>query len=448
VGTELPFAAAERIAEIAEALRAAKVPAILLRTPEPVEPARSLPSIARQQVDLLVSPVRADAARRALESLDWRFELGRRGVWRAIPRVSYLWDDLLGVHLLWGIPGAPFTLRRAREFERQLWRRAEPGAHGLRVAHRDDLVVYGAVQAARPGRPQKYEAEDLASFVRKEGLGGALDAARAVGLGSAVVRGLRAAGIEAGTVERSLAWIVAGAAWRWARPRRLRGLLLTGTPRLGRAIARSRFAGEEVFSGYGVFLPRGLSEQLVTGALEAVAEQRWPVMVDVGTGCGAVALAIAAAHGSAHVHAIDTSARALWWARANRPLSMLRRVRFHRGSLLTPLPRSLRGKVNVIAANVPYVPPALWGEGWISRAGTVVGSGDDGLGLYRSLVRQARAFLEPGGVIVFQLGGDQWPTFRQELETIGFRTAEPLEVSRGDIVASAVWSGGRAAAGQ
>jgi release factor glutamine methyltransferase len=438
----LPFDAAERLPAIAEALREADVAAVLLRAPTAVAlDGRCLPSVTRHQIDLLVPPHRAVAARRALERFDWRFELGGRGMWRAIPHVSYLWDDLLGIEVLWGISGAPLAVRRAVALERRIWRRAQAADHGLLLAQPDDLIVYGALQASRPGRPQKFDAEDLAHFVRETPLERALEAAHAVGLDAAVARGLRNAGVEAPAPRPAASWTIAGLAWRWLHPRRFRGLLFTGAPRLGRAITRARFAGHDFLSGYGVFLPRALSEGLVAGALPAVAGERSPLVVDVGTGCGAVALAIARAHDAARVHAVDTSARALWWARFNRPVAMLRRVRFHHGSLLSSLPRSLHGRVTVMTANVPYVPPDLWGPGWTSRAGTVVGRGDDGLDLYRALVRQASAFLAPGGLLVFQVGRDQWPGFRGELEAIGYRTTEPLTVSRGDVVTSARWTG-------
>jgi methylase of polypeptide subunit release factors len=435
-----PFVAEDRLPEIVATLEAADVPGVLLRAPGSFgRPDRCLPSVTRLQIDILVPRDRARAARRALEALDWRFELGRRGMWRAIPKVSYLWDDLVGVDLLWAIQGAPFAILPARRLERRLWARAE--GDGVRLASTQDVMIVAAVQASRPGRPQKYEAEDLAAFAEGKSLDGLLEAAADVGLAPAVIRGLGQAGIRTTAPRRTVAWTVADVAWRGLRPRRLRGVLLTGTPRLGRAITRSRFAGTDLLSGYGVFIPRSMSEGLTAGALEAVQERQRPLVVDVGTGCGAVALAIAAGHPRVRVHAIDTSRRALRWARINRPLSLLRRVRYHRGSLLNPLPRRLRGRVAAISANVPYVPPDLWGGGWTSSRGTVVGSGEDGLGLYRLLVRQARVFLEPGGRLVLQIGRQQWDTFRGELEELGYRPGEELGGTAGDLVASVTWAG-------
>ena len=432
----------DRLPMIAGKLADQGIPAIVLRCPGSLgHPDRCLPSTTRSQIELLVPRAHVSSARTLLRELDWRFELGGRGMWRAIPKVSYLWDDLVGIDLLWGFPSAPFAFRGAKALETRLWTRAQVAEHGLLLAHSDDIAVFAAVQASRPGRPQKYDAEDLGVFAagsmhRDE----VIASAAQVGLAEAAARGLAVAGIDADRQpEAGVGWKVADVAWRRLRPKRLRGVLMTGTPRLGRAITRSRFAGGEFLSGYGVFLPRAISEALATVTSEAVAEVERPIVVEVGTGCGAVGLAIAARVPRVEVHAVDTSHRALWWARINRPLGLTRRVRFHRGSLLAPVPRHLRGRVDAIAANVPYVPPALWGEGWTSSRGTVVGSEDDGLGLYRKLMRQARHFLVPGGRIAFQLGRDQWSSFSAEILDLGYEPGDIVAGSRGDVVVWATW---------
>jgi HemK-like putative methylase len=439
------FDPSQRLPAIAARFSAEGIRAIVLRCPGSMgHPDRCLPSTTRSQIELLIRPIDASSARTILGEFDWRFELGGKGVWRAIPRVSFLWDDLVGIDLLWGVPGAPFAIRDARALEARLWARARISEHGLLLAHPDDVAVFGAVQASRPGRPQKYDAEDVAMFAAgRTDWDGVIVSAAEVQLAGAAARGSAVAGIaHAPRPEMGLAWRVADFAWRWLRPKRLRGVLMTGTPRLGRAITRSRFAGREFLSGYGVFLPRGVSEALATATSEAMAGKTHPIILEVGTGCGAVGLAIAARLPEAEVHAVDTSRRALWWARINRPIRMTRRVRFYRGSLLDPVPDHLRGRVHAIAANVPYVPPELWGAGWTSKRGTVIGSGEDGLDLYRTLLRQARRFLEPGGRITFQVGRDQWLSFAVEIHDFGYEAGGIVAGSRGDVVVWATWSGG------
>ena len=432
----------DRLPSIAARLSAQGIAAIVLRSPGSLgRPDRCLPSTTRSQIELLIRPGDVSAARKLFHEFDWRFELGGRGMWRAIPKVSYLWDDLVGIDLLWGVPSAPFAFREAKALETRLWARSQIADHELLLAHPDDIAVFAAVQASRPGRPQKYDAEDLAVFAAgRADWDSAVASAAEVGLAGAMARGLAAAGIaHTRRSETGLTWKIADAAWRRLRPKRLRGVLMTGTPRLGRAITRTRFAGSEFVSGYGVFLPRAISEALATSTADAMADREHPVIVEVGTGCGAVGLALAARLPGAQIHAVDTSRRALWWARINRPPRMIRRVHFHRGSLLEPVPEHLRGRVHAIVANVPYVPAALWGEGWTSSRGTVIGSEDDGLGLYRSLMRQARTVLVPGGRIAFQLGRDQWSSFAAEILDLGYEPGDILAGSRGDVVAWATW---------
>jgi release factor glutamine methyltransferase len=213
------------------------------------------------------------------------------------------------------------------------------------------------------------------------------------------------------------------------RPPRLRALLL-GTPRIGAAPSRTRFAGLELDGGPGVFVPRRMSEPLVDLAVERLAPG--DVMVEAGTGCGAVALAVARARPDAEIHAVDTSAEAVRWARRNGARLGLDRVRFHRGSLLEPVPPEVTGRVGVIVSSVPYVAPGRWGDR--DRYAAVEGAGADGLDLQRALAAQARTALRLGGYLLQQVGADQWGGLAEELERMGFDTGEVVGGSAGDVL--------------
>ena len=226
----------------------------------------------------------------------------------------------------------------------------------------------------------------------------------------------------------ALLWSAARLAAR-ARPPRLRALLL-GTPRIGAAPSRTRFAGLELDGGPGVFVPRRMSEPLVGLAIERLAAG--DVMVEAGTGCGAVALAVARSRPDAEIHAVDTSAEAVRWARRNAARLGLDRVRFHRGSLLEPLPPGVAGRVGVIVSSVPYVAPGRWGDR--DRYGAVEGAGADGLDLQRALAAQAIPALRPGGFLLQQLGAGQWSGLAEELGRMGFATGEILGGSAGDVL--------------
>jgi release factor glutamine methyltransferase len=151
-----------------------------------------------------------------------------------------------------------------------------------------------------------------------------------------------------------------------------------------------------------VMTPRTTSERLVR---EACARIRGPAQVaDVGTGSGAIAVAIAANCPEALVWATDVDARAVALARANvRRHALDDRVFVRRGDLLTVVP----GRLDLIAANLPYLAASaaaehsdLGGEPFAA----VFGAGD-GLDAYRRLVTAAATKLTPQGTLVVQFHG-------------------------------------------
>src|SRR6185503_10628132 len=184
------------------------------------------------------------------------------------------------------------------------------------------------------------------------------------------------------------------------------------------AVVRCRFGGITLRVARGVFAPLPGTERMLAAARELVGDEHGaPSIVDVGTGCGAVALALAAALPRASIVATDISELAIRCARRNRTRLGLHNVSFRCGSLVAPLPRRLRGTVDVIVANIPYVPPRLRDQiGEAFPVGTALGTEEDGLGLVRALATEARAFLVGGGSLVLQLASYQWVDFRTELE--------------------------------
>ena len=134
-----------------------------------------------------------------------------------------------------------------------------------------------------------------------------------------------------------------------------------------------------------------------------------PILVaDIGTGSGAVGLAIAANSASTQIYAVDILPAALDVARANAARYHLSdRVRFLQGDLLAPLPEPM----DVIVANLPYV--AL--DEWPSLAPDIVQfepsvaltGGADGLAVIRRLLEQAPAMLRPHGVVLLEIGASQ-----------------------------------------
>lgn len=156
----------------------------------------------------------------------------------------------------------------------------------------------------------------------------------------------------------------------------------------------------------GVFIPRPETEVLVEIALAAIADVPSPSVVDVCTGTGAIALAIAAERPDARVIAIDRSPAAVELARDNaRRLGI--DVTVLEGDLLAPLPIDLVGDCDLVVSNPPYVRPedfdALPADVRAEPYEALVGD----LELLRRLLEGARGALRPGGSIVLEIGEGQ-----------------------------------------
>ncbi|MGY1838047.1 peptide chain release factor N(5)-glutamine methyltransferase [Modestobacter sp. SYSU DS0985] len=209
---------------------------------------------------------------------------------------------------------------------------------------------------------------------------------------AAVLGTSRAALLTAGDVPAAAADRFTG--WVELRADRVPLQHLTGT---------APFRHLELAVGPGVFVPRPETE-LVTGwVLDRIAEQDAPLVVDLGTGSGAIALSVAHEHPGARVVAVERDAGAIEWTRLNaraRAAAGDHPVDVRAGDMTDPrLLAELDGTVDVVVSNPPYVPDgaglprevadhdpplALWG-------------GPDGLDVVRGLLDTAARLLRPGG---------------------------------------------------
>ena len=203
---------------------------------------------------------------------------------------------------------------------------------------------------------------------------------------------------------------------------------------------RVSFGGLALRVPKGVFVPTLATEHTLSLALKAAKQWRAPVVIDVGTGCGAVALSIAKSIRSSTVYGTDISDVAVRSARRNRARLSVPNAQFRLGSLLAPLPKRLEGAVNLIVANAPYVPPEMSDAiGDTFPEGTAIGQGADGLDLIREIARNARRFLVDRGCLVLQLADFQWPTFSKELEALGYSKPRLSRSGTGPVAGSLVW---------
>jgi release factor glutamine methyltransferase len=173
---------------------------------------------------------------------------------------------------------------------------------------------------------------------------------------------------------------------------------------------RAQFFGLEMTVSRSVLIPRPETELLVEKAI-AVAEAAdvpAPLIADIGTGCGAIAIALAVKMPRARLYATDISRSALDVAELNcREHGVQDRVGLLEGDLAKPLP----GPVHMIVANLPYVTddelPGLAPEVSAFEPRLALAGGPDGLRLIERLMSQAHERLLFGGVLLLEIGHDQ-----------------------------------------
>ncbi|MEW4567794.1 peptide chain release factor N(5)-glutamine methyltransferase [Tautonia sp. JC769] len=187
-------------------------------------------------------------------------------------------------------------------------------------------------------------------------------------------------------------------------------------------VGRKEFFSMSLAVSPAVLIPRPDTEFLVVEALDALKGTTTPRVVDVGTGSGAIALAIAQQRIDAQVVAIDLSPEALAIARANADRhSLADRVVFMEGDLLEPVAGD--GPFDAIVSNPPYIAtdviPTLEAGVRDFEPHLALDGGADGLQVVARLIEQAIPLLKPGGSLLLEIGSDQEGPVRAFLESRG-----------------------------
>jgi release factor glutamine methyltransferase len=211
-------------------------------------------------------------------------------------------------------------------------------------------------------------------------------------------------------------------------------------------VEKREFYSRDFAVGPDVLIPRPETETLVEATLSRLApchpgEDRGPIILDLGTGSGAIAVSLACERADTRVTATDVSEAALTVARVNAEAhACSRRVELLQGSWYEPL----RGRrFDMIVSNPPYV----------ARGDVHLGQGDlrfepehaltdgsaDGLGSTRAIVDGAAAHLNPGGWLLLEHGYDQAEGVARMLESAGF--GERISIS--DLAGIARVAGGK-----
>jgi len=187
------------------------------------------------------------------------------------------------------------------------------------------------------------------------------------------------------------------------------------------------FYGRRFKVSPSVLIPRPETEFLVERALDWIkarpggatpGRQDAPLIVDVGTGSGCVAISLALESEAGQIAAVDISPAALAIAQENAEhLGVAQRITFHQGSLLAPV----AGRADLIVANPPYIADPEWtaiddGIKWYEPDIALRG-GPDGLAVIRQLLAEAAQRAAPGGAILCEIGWQQGSTARKLART-------------------------------
>jgi release factor glutamine methyltransferase len=212
------------------------------------------------------------------------------------------------------------------------------------------------------------------------------------------------------------------------------------------AMVRRRAGGEplEVVVGYadfcgvrvglrpGVFVPRVRSELLVRLGGAAARAAPAAVVVDLCCGSGALGMAVAARAPRSVLYAADRDPAAVACARANLG------SRVYQGDLYTALPTGLRGRVDVLLANVPYVATAhlalLPAEARDHEPRAALDGGADGLDVFRRVAVGAPRWLAPGGVVLSEVTESQADAALVALRAAGLRAEAASDEDLGATV--------------
>jgi release factor glutamine methyltransferase len=206
-----------------------------------------------------------------------------------------------------------------------------------------------------------------------------------------------------------------------------------GVP-LEHVVGWASFCGLRVRLDPGVFVPRRRTELLAWQALKLAGPGA--VVVDLCCGSGAVAAAVAATVPDAELYAADIDPDAVRCARRNVPGGHV-----YEGDLYEPLPAGLRGRVDVLVANAPYVPTDAIGlmppEARLHEPRVALDGGADGLDVLRRVIAGADEWLAPGGHLLVETSEAQAPELLGAAGLAGLRPRVVRDAGLGATVVSA-----------
>lgn len=195
---------------------------------------------------------------------------------------------------------------------------------------------------------------------------------------------------------------------------------------------RQPFRYLELFIEPGVFVPRPETEVLVEQVLGKIRAMSPPIkVIDLGTGSGAIALSLAYEVPQVYVYAGDTSLLALEIAQCNAERYQLQsRVVFISSDLFSNFDSCLKGEVDVVVSNPPYVAEDDFSQlpvEVLCEPRQALRGGKDGLDFYRRITKEAKAYLRQGGYLAVEVGFGQAGSVSQMFSRAGLKSIEVVQ---------------------
>jgi len=192
-------------------------------------------------------------------------------------------------------------------------------------------------------------------------------------------------------------------------------------------LGHMEFYGLKIRLGSGVLIPRPETELLAEEAIKIISNFEFRIsnftFLDLCTGSGCLALALAREFPEARVYGTDTSEIAIGYAKENAKLNGIRGVTFIKGSLFEPIKEFLV-TFDLIVSNPPYIRrndiKSLQPEVKDWEPLEALDGGENGLDYYRAIIPEARNYLKEGGCLMFELGNNQADAVRKMAGDAGF----------------------------
>jgi release factor glutamine methyltransferase len=193
-------------------------------------------------------------------------------------------------------------------------------------------------------------------------------------------------------------------------------------------MGHTMFSGLDLTVRRGEFIPRPSSELTVSRVLNRLRHRRSPTVVDLCTGIGPIALAVAKGLPHGEVYGTDISEHALSQARANARRLGINNVRFAKGDMYQALPRALTGKVDAISGFIPYIPPAEVRDmpsetREFEPLYSLTDMSHDGFGLLRRAILDAPQWLRTDGWLLLEIDEETAPKLLELCRQAGFDDA-------------------------